>query len=123
MGSAPPKDPAATRAWLFRIAHNLVVDHYKRRHFPTLPDLGIDRADDASGLPERLIRTERLRAIDASIRRLPGRQRAAVYLRYYEELDYAEMAEVLGMPQVTIRSLVHRGLKRLAADLHGWEIP
>ena len=52
---------------------------------------------------------------------LPGRQRAAIYLRYYEELPYEEVVVILGMPAATVRSLVHRGLKRLAMQLRDWE--
>jgi RNA polymerase sigma factor (sigma-70 family) len=122
LGSRPPAEPDASRAWLFRIAHNLVVDHYKRRRFLTLPLLDFDRPDDAPSLSDRLIHDERLHAIDLAMARLPGRQRAAIYLRYYEELGYEDVASVMGTPVVTVRSLVHRGLKHLATGLRGWEV-
>lgn len=121
VGSNPPAEPGASRAWLFRIAHNLVVDHYKRRRLPTIPLLDFDRADDAPSLPDRLVRDERLRAIDTAMAALPGRQRAAIYLRYYEQLPYEEVVAILGAPDGTVRNLVYRGLKRLAAQLHDWE--
>lgn len=112
-----PVDPAARPAWIFRVAHNVVVDHHRRRRFPLLPITATDRADDAPSLPERLIRDERMRATDAAMRRLPGRQRAAIYLRFYEDLPYETVATVMGIPAVTARSLVFRGLKRLATAL------
>jgi RNA polymerase sigma-70 factor (ECF subfamily) len=112
-----PNDETAWPAWLFRVAHNVVVDHYRRRRFPNVLGVLIDRPDEVPGLPERLIRDEQLRATDAALRRLPGRQRAAIYLRYYEGMEFAEVATVLGLPSSTARSLVHRGLKRLAVDL------
>ena len=58
-----------------------------------------------------------VRATDAALRQLPGKQRAAIYLRFYEDMPYEEVASVMGIPAVTARSLVHRGLKRLAAAL------
>jgi RNA polymerase sigma factor (sigma-70 family) len=111
-----PAEPGARPAWIFRVTHNVVVDHYRRRRFPLLPDL-FDRADDAPSLPERVIRDERVRATDSAMRRLPGRQRAAIYLRYYEDLPFEAVAEAMGIPSSTARTLVHRGLKRLALAL------
>jgi RNA polymerase sigma-70 factor, ECF subfamily len=112
-----PADEATWPAWLFRVAHNAVVDHYRRRRFPDLMGSLFDRPDDAPGLPEQAIRGEQLRVTDAALRRLPGRQRAAIYLRYYEDMEFAEVGSVLGVPSSTARSLVHRGLKRVAAEL------
>jgi RNA polymerase sigma factor (sigma-70 family) len=111
-----PLDEAAP-AWLFRVAHNLVVDHYRRRRFPNLMALVVDRADEAPGLPEAANPDEQLRSIDVAMRRLPGRQRAGIYLRYYEGMEFAQVALVLGMPTATAGSLVHRGLRRVAAAL------
>lgn len=111
-----PVEPGARPAWIFRVSHNVVVDHYRRRRFPLIPEL-FDRADDAPGLPERVVHDERLRATDDALRRLPGRQRAAIYLRYYEELPYDAVAEAMGIPSSTARTLVHRGLRRLAVAL------
>lgn len=112
-----PADPAARPAWIFRVAHNVVVDHYRRRRFSLVPAVIVDRADDAPSLPDRVIHDERMRATDAAMRKLPGSQRAAIYLRFYEDLPYEAVASAMGIPAVTARSLVHRGLKRLAAAL------
>jgi RNA polymerase sigma-70 factor (sigma-E family) len=48
---------------------------------------------------------------------LPRQQRAAVVLRFYEDLDYAEIAATLEISEVTARSHVHRGLARLRTEL------
>ncbi|WP_340538036.1 SigE family RNA polymerase sigma factor [Nocardioides sp. GXZ039] len=48
---------------------------------------------------------------------LPPQQRAAVVLRYYEDLDYAEIARVLEVTEATARSHVHRGLSALRREL------
>jgi RNA polymerase sigma-70 factor (sigma-E family) len=50
-------------------------------------------------------------------RTLPPQQRAAVVLRYYEDLDDAEIAEVLGITRTTVRSHVHRALAAMRAEL------
>ena len=112
-----PVEPAARPAWIFRVAHNAVVDHYRRHRFALLPAGALERPDDAPSLPDRLVRDERLRATDEALRRLPGSQRAAIYLRFYEDLPYDQIAAVLGIPAATVRSHVFRGLKRLAGAL------
>jgi RNA polymerase sigma factor (sigma-70 family) len=116
--SAPvPIDAGARPAWLFRVAHNAIIDHYRRRRF-TVPLIGIlERPDDAPTLPERAIRDEEMRTIDTALATLVGRQRAAIYLRFYEDLEYADIATVMGIPSVTARTLVHRGLKKVAVLL------
>jgi RNA polymerase sigma-70 factor (sigma-E family) len=50
---------------------------------------------------------------------LPPQQRAAVVLRYYEDLEYAEIAAILGVTQATVRSHVHRALAAMRAELEG----
>lgn len=56
-----------------------------------------------------------------AIRSLPQRQRAAIVLRFYEDMPEAEVAAVLDMPVGTVKSLVHRGVGRLRAQLGpGW---
>ncbi len=52
-----------------------------------------------------------------SLKRLTPRQRAAVVLRYYEDLSEAQTADVLGCAVGTVKSLVSRGLKQLREDL------
>jgi RNA polymerase sigma-70 factor, ECF subfamily len=112
-----PEEPAARPAWLFKVAHNAIVDHYRRRRsFLSLGGL-VERPDDAPSLPDRAIRDERLRAIDGALARLVGPQRAAIYLRYYEDLEYADIATIMGIPAVTARTLVHRGLRRVSTQL------
>jgi len=51
------------------------------------------------------------------LRRLPARQRAALVLRFYEELDDRQIAELLRCRRSTVRSLIHRGLTTLREEL------
>ncbi len=112
-----PIDPGARPAWLFRVAHNVIVDHYRRRRF-TVPLLAIlERPDDAPSLPDRAIRDEEIRTVDTALASLVGRQRAAIYLRFHEDLEYADIATIMGIPAVTARTLVHRGLRKVAGLL------
>lgn len=62
-------------------------------------------------------------AVREAVSRLPRRQQTALILRYYEDLSVAETAKVMGCPQGTVKSLVHRALKTLesAGGLAGEE--
>ncbi len=53
----------------------------------------------------------------AAVRRLPDRQRAVLVLRYHQDLPEAEVARLLGLPLGTVKSLAHRALARLRAEL------
>lgn len=52
-----------------------------------------------------------------ALHRLPARQRAAIVLRFYEDLTEAQAAEALGCPIGTVKSLVSRGLERLREQM------
>lgn len=52
---------------------------------------------------------------------LPPQQRAAVVLRYYEDLEYGEIAAILGVAEPTVRSHVHRALAALRRELEAEE--
>jgi RNA polymerase sigma-70 factor, ECF subfamily len=112
-----PVEPGARPTWLFRVAHNAIVDHYRGRRFLAPLDSLFERPDDAPSLPEQAIRSEQMRVVDRALATLVGRQRAAIYLRFYEDLEYADVGTIMGVPTVTARTLVHRGLKKVATHL------
>jgi len=53
----------------------------------------------------------------AALRRLPDRQRMALVLRFYEDLDGTEIARLLGCRPGTVKSLIHRGLARVSKEI------
>jgi RNA polymerase sigma-70 factor (sigma-E family) len=59
----------------------------------------------------------------AALRRLPPRQRAALVLRFYEDLSESETARVLGCRVGTVKSLVHRGLTAMREEIGGGDEP
>ncbi|MCA1834589.1 MAG: SigE family RNA polymerase sigma factor [Actinomycetota bacterium] len=64
----------------------------------------------------RLLGEDGLVVWDALLR-LPERQRAALALRYYEDLPEAEIAVILDCPLGTVKSLIHRGLEKMRTQL------
>jgi RNA polymerase sigma-70 factor (sigma-E family) len=96
-------------------ARRVVVNEYlRRRRLGSASELITDVVPDiASVAPDAAVaeRDAMWRSLDA----LPARQRAAVVLRYYEELPYRDIAAVLGCREATVRSLVARALHTLRA--------
>lgn len=102
-------------AWTRRVALNLARSKRRRlmierrvlnRMTPQEPAALVDHVLDSIVLT---------RAISA----LPGRQRDAVVLRHLLDLPYAEVADALGVPISTAKSLVQRGVKRLRREEYG----
>jgi RNA polymerase sigma-70 factor (ECF subfamily) len=93
-------------SWIFRIAVNLCRDWYRRRQ--VRPQSTEDSELVATG-------HDRSASLDARslLDRLPVEQREAVVLRYYHDLSEAEMAEVMGVAQGTIKSRLHAALVKL----------
>ena len=81
----------------------------------TLQAAGQSNAEDPVG--DRLERTQILEIIEQEIRRLPGRQREAFMLRYWEELDVAETARAMGCSEGSVKTHCSRATHALAAAL------
>lgn len=115
------------RAWLYQIALNTFRNRARRKQLPTIstdaadPDGNtFDLPDEAAQRPETLAeQAERLAVLGAHVASLPARHREAVVLRYVQELDYAEIAEVLRQPLGTVKANVHRGLEALRRKYYG----
>jgi RNA polymerase sigma-70 factor (ECF subfamily) len=105
------------RAWVFRVAHNLAVNHKKRseRSRSGLGD-GCGESlmlEDPSASPEAaLARKERLQQINRVMAALSKRERQCLHLRA-EGLRYVEIAAIAGVSVSTVAETLHRALKKL----------
>lgn len=100
-------------AYLRRAVTNGAVSRWRKlRRLSVVPE---PLPDDAHAVPDEN------RAVNDAVWRLcaelPPRQRAAVVLRFYEDLSFAQIAAVLGCPEATARSHVHRALAALRGRL------
>lgn len=107
--------------WLNRVARNHLVDHYRRTHKDRLTS---SIEDETGGLEDkptaeehpvaRLEARERHEILQSALNRLSPDMREAVVLRDFQDLDYDEIAEVLGVPEGTVKSRINRGRLELA---------
>jgi RNA polymerase sigma-70 factor (ECF subfamily) len=115
--------------WLFRIATNLALNSVRdNRH--RQKDVSIDAAStsDEDALPmqlpapemridEHMIERDRADYIRKVISELPEKQRVAVLLHKYEEMDYAEIARILECSESALKSLLFRAYETLRVQL------
>ena len=118
--------------WLFRIATNLALNSVRDTRYQKL-ELSIDAPvtiDAEEGdekpldIPEKhpnieqhLVEDARKKMIRHAIEKLPEKQRAAVLLHKYEELDYAEIAKILKCSESALKSLLFRAYESLRVEL------
>ena len=91
-------------AWISRIAHNLVVDHFKTlRGKCSYDEENQEFADEATlqiacvGREEEMIRLESIEMVQKWIALLPPAQREVVKMRFYQEVPFKEIAEKTGV--------------------------
>ena len=112
--------------WLFRIATHLALNWLRDgRH-----ERGQQRLDD--GLPnapsrqifdgrpsveQQLVYEVKLEQVRQAVATLPGKQRAAVLMHKYEEMEYSQIAKVLGCSESAVKSLLFRAYESLRARL------
>jgi RNA polymerase sigma-70 factor (ECF subfamily) len=109
--------PRSFRAWLFGIAVNKCRAEYRTHAATSVVSLVDDppafaRTSDASPV-DAAIATETADLIATAVARLPDQQRAAVVLRIWNGLSYAEIAESVGRSEATVRSNMHHALAAL----------
>jgi RNA polymerase sigma-70 factor (ECF subfamily) len=106
-------------AWLYRIAHNLVVNWHRdrnRRRIIPLEGLVLStlRRDGPDRITERLDSAERLLSI---IRSMPEDRQLLLILKYVDRLPNAEIGEIMGRSEGAIKSLYHRTLVALRDEM------
>ncbi len=105
------------RSYLFTLARNACRNQIRgRARGPALLAELPDVPTDTDPLDE-MVRSERRRRVHDVVARLPWAQRDALLLRYTADLEYAEIARIVGKPEATIRSRVFLGLSRLRRQL------
>jgi RNA polymerase sigma-70 factor, ECF subfamily len=101
------------RTWLFAIARNLVVDHYRRgkaRPSTPVPNERLDQPDRAVSDIDRAMEVWQ---VAAALHQLSPEHRAAITEIHLRGLSVAEAAEHLGIPAGTVKSRVYYGLRAL----------
>jgi RNA polymerase sigma-70 factor (ECF subfamily) len=110
--------------WLNRLTRNLLIDHYRRTRHDRQTDSIEDQLPQIEETTAVTSRTDSMLAgreagemIQAALQRLSPELRETVILRDMEELEYREIAQVLNVPEGTVKSRLNRGRAELARVL------
>ena len=113
-------------SWLYIIGLNLIRNHLgKEREFPLLETIGepAHRAwEHNTDNPEHaLIKDQEIEQLDSLLQKLPLDMREAVVLRFYQELSFEDISEILGISLSSAKMRVYRGLEKLRLLMPGKE--
>ena len=115
--------------WLYRIATNLAVNHARdTRHERPEVTVSLDEPDEETGTTldvadgtitaeAALVRRERMLAIRSKVEALPERQKLAVIMHKYQQMDYKQIAEALKLSESATKSLLFRAYEALREQL------
>jgi len=105
------KDVARFRAWLFGIASHKCQDHWRRKHTRLRFTETLQQQSDvtATAAPPSAERAD----IDTAFRRLPPESRTVLALMYLEDFAIGEIAEVLSLPEGTVKSRLFHARQQL----------
>lgn len=116
-------------AWICRIAHNQIIDLFRReRNENTVSNEEYEDMDlfnnsklSEENIEDRMVRDQVLKDVNRLVRHLPEVQREVVYMRYYQDLSFKEIADITG---VSINTALGRmryavlNMRRMAQDNH-----
>jgi len=107
--------------WLTRLTRNLLIDHYRRTRLDRATESIEDHSATIEETDAMMSRTEGMLAgreasevLQAALQKLSPELRETVILRDLEELEYREIAQVLNVPEGTVKSRLNRGRAELA---------
>lgn len=109
------KDAKTLKALLYRVARNLIIDHYRKTSGKENISLesGREIIDEKQNLGNSAELKSDLVVLETKLPELKDDYREAIILRYVNELSIAEMAEILGKSKGNIRVLIYRALNAL----------
>ena len=113
----PPRRPLALSSWFRQVIRNLAVNAARgERRRLTREERAARPEATHSALDEAMMR-ERIRLLTEAVLGLPEPFQGALLLRFFNDLDYAEIGRRQEVPEATARSRVHRALARLREEL------
>lgn len=115
-------DEGSFTTWLSRVTRNLLIDHYRRTRQERVTDsieeqlpMLEEEGAAASVRPDhQLAGREASEILQVTLQKLSPDLREAVILRDLQEMEYREIADVLGIPEGTVKSRINRGRAELA---------
>ena len=102
--------------WLYRIAVNAVSSHYRSRRSSLSLDDQLGLVSAFLDPLDEVVGRERIRSVWQAVDRLPAQQRAAMILKFSEDMTMEEVGAVLGKSTAAAKLLIYRAVQRLRRE-------
>lgn len=111
---------SALYTWMYRIAQNEVHNHWKRSSKLKMVD---SQEAKAEAKAEVYVDMENLQAkLEAAVRQLPERQQMVFRMRYYDELTYKQIADLLHLTEGALKASFHHAVKKIEEQLRAKQL-
>jgi RNA polymerase sigma-70 factor (ECF subfamily) len=105
------------RAWLFRIAANLLTDHYRSGGKYSFSEVNENYESDDTDPFDRIVKEDEKLLLRLAIQRLPEDYQNLLIFRFVEDLPHTEIAKIMNKSAIALRSMQYRALKALEEQL------
>lgn len=107
----------SVQAWLYRIARNVLIDHWRKKQPVYVEDTDALQEDMKPTTAELLDREQRVKELRKAVGSLPDDMRLVVTMRFIEGCSCKQVAEELGLGESNVRVIQYRALKKLKGRL------
>ncbi len=104
------------RAYLYRIARNLVIDHYRTKKEHLSPE-DFDLKDEAQNISEKAAQNREMARVKKAMKNLNTDYQDMIIYKYLEEMSNEEIARITGKSEGAVRVTAHRAMKALEKEL------
>jgi RNA polymerase sigma-70 factor (ECF subfamily) len=111
LGKLPPD--SNYRAWLYRIATHTHHDWWRAKQRRPIADMDMELLPVQHDIEGDLVRQETLQRLHGLVQQLPPKQRQVLIMARYQDLSYAEIADILSMSMESVRSNLHTAQKKV----------
>lgn len=110
------RDKASFSTWIFAIARNVVIDHYRvqgRRRTVSLEEAEIEVASNELPPDEALVRMEEREKLHACVSRLSDEEQEIISLKFGSELNNRQIAKMLGLSESNVGTRLYRAVRKV----------
>ncbi|URN94112.1 MAG: sigma-70 family RNA polymerase sigma factor [Candidatus Pristimantibacillus lignocellulolyticus] len=114
---------ATFSTWLYTIARNTVLSELRKQKaaYVSIEEVNMEPIISDAATPEQqLLINERMEKVREAINKLPEKQRSAIILREYEQMDYQEIANILEQTVSSVKSLLFRARASVKQQLEAY---
>jgi len=99
--------------WVYRIAHNVLYDHYRKKPKGKMIEEVVELIQDDTDIHENLENSENIRILNEAFKQLKESERELITLKRYQNMKYKEIAAIQNIAVGTVKSKVHTAIASL----------